>query len=263
MANSGLQLLGFSMALLGWVGLLACTAIPQWQMSSFAGDNIITSQAMYKGLWMECAIQSTGVMNCKIYDSVLALPAALQATRALMVVSLVLGFMAMIVATMGMKCTNCGGDDKVKKARIAMTGGIIFIVAGLSLALPSLLAGQGLHWSSWEVACFLAPVPGVRARQDTVHPAPTLNPTLPRSMCELGDTLIPAWQPEGKQSPERTWSRVQPVDRVWSLPITPVPKKCHVQFPGSVGWEIWKRVGCAFLYSNEIKSMFWRFFFPL
>lgn len=132
MANSGLQLLGFSMGLLGWVGLLASTAIPQWQMSSFAGDNIITSQAMYKGLWMECAIQSTGVMNCKIYDSVLALPASLQATRALMVVSLVLGCMAMIVATMGMKCTNCGGDDKVKKARIAMAGGIIFIVAGLA-----------------------------------------------------------------------------------------------------------------------------------
>lgn len=47
-----------------------------------------------------------------------------------MVVSLVLGLMAMFVGTMGMKCTNCGGDDKVKKARIAMTGGIIFIVAG-------------------------------------------------------------------------------------------------------------------------------------
>lgn len=47
-----------------------------------------------------------------------------------MVVSLVLGFLAMFVATMGMKCTSCGGDDKVKKARIAMTGGIVFIVAG-------------------------------------------------------------------------------------------------------------------------------------
>lgn len=49
-----------------------------------------------------------------------------------MVVSLVLGFLAMLVATMGMKCTRCGGDDKVKKARIAMTGGIVFIVAGAS-----------------------------------------------------------------------------------------------------------------------------------
>uniref|UniRef100_A0A8C0N954 Claudin n=2 Tax=Canis lupus familiaris TaxID=9615 RepID=A0A8C0N954_CANLF len=146
MANSGLQLLGFALALVGWAGLVASTAIPQWQMSSYAGDNIITAQAMYKGLWMECVTQSTGMMSCKMYDSVLALSAALQATRALMVVSLVLGFLAMFVATMGMKCTNCGGDDKVKKARIAMTGGIIFIVGGTSLVLPSSLAGQGLLW---------------------------------------------------------------------------------------------------------------------
>ncbi|KAF6094870.1 hypothetical protein HJG60_011944 [Phyllostomus discolor] len=69
MANSGLQLLGFSMALLGWVGLVACTAIPQWQMSSYAGDNIITAQAMYKGLWMDCVTQSTGMMSCKIGHS--------------------------------------------------------------------------------------------------------------------------------------------------------------------------------------------------
>lgn len=74
MANSGLQLLGFSMAMLGWVGLVASTAIPQWQMSSYAGDNIITAQAMYKGLWMDCVTQSTGMMSCKMYDSVLALP---------------------------------------------------------------------------------------------------------------------------------------------------------------------------------------------
>ncbi|XP_059524838.1 claudin-7 isoform X2 [Myotis daubentonii] len=74
MANSGLQLLGFAMALLGWVGLVVCTALPQWQMSSYAGDNIITAQAMYKGLWMDCVTQSTGMISCKMYDSVLALP---------------------------------------------------------------------------------------------------------------------------------------------------------------------------------------------
>lgn len=68
-----------------------------------------------------------------------------------MVVSLVLGFLAMFVATMGMKCTSCGGDDKVKKARIAMTGGIVFIVAGepqvqrgIKCSFPPRTACQGL-----------------------------------------------------------------------------------------------------------------------
>ena len=32
------------------------------------------------------------------------------------------------VATMGMKCTTCGGDDKTKKSRIAMAGGIILLI---------------------------------------------------------------------------------------------------------------------------------------
>ncbi|MEE6527607.1 hypothetical protein FKM82_029097 [Ascaphus truei] len=49
-----------------------------------------------------------------------------------MVVSLVIGVFGVAVSTMGMKCTKCGGDDKVKKARIAMTGGFVFLVAGLA-----------------------------------------------------------------------------------------------------------------------------------
>uniref|UniRef100_A0A803TRV4 Uncharacterized protein n=1 Tax=Anolis carolinensis TaxID=28377 RepID=A0A803TRV4_ANOCA len=57
-------------------------------------------------------------------------PTAMQATRALMVVSLVLGVLAMAIAIMGMKCTRCGGDDKTRKARIAMGGGIVFLVSG-------------------------------------------------------------------------------------------------------------------------------------
>ncbi|XP_077170595.1 claudin-7 [Paroedura picta] len=132
MANSGLQLLGFVLALVGWIATLAATVLPQWQMSSYATDNIITAVAVYKGLWMTCAWQSTGQIQCMAYYSVLNLPSSLQATRALMVVSIVLGVVSMGVAIMGMKCTHCGSDNMVTKARIAMTGGIIFIVAGLT-----------------------------------------------------------------------------------------------------------------------------------
>ncbi|XP_069623738.1 claudin-7 [Ranitomeya imitator] len=132
MANSGLQILGFMMALLGWIGLVAATIMPQWRMSSYAGDNIITAIAVYQGLWMSCAMQSTGQIQCKVYDSMLQLDAALQATRALMVVSIVVGIFGLAVSATGMKCTKCGGDDKVKKARIAMTGGFVFLLAGLA-----------------------------------------------------------------------------------------------------------------------------------
>nr|XP_039331316.1 claudin-7-like [Saimiri boliviensis boliviensis] len=119
MANLGLQLLNFSMALLGWVGPVACTTILQWQMSSSVGNSINTAQAMYKGLWIDYIMQTMGLMSCEIHDLVLTLPAAIQAPRALMVASLVLGFLTMCVATMGMECMCCGENDKVKNACIA------------------------------------------------------------------------------------------------------------------------------------------------
>nr|AGS58200.1 claudin-7 [Clarias batrachus] len=131
MANKGLQLLGFALAMIGLIGLLAGTIMPQWQMSAYVGDNIITAVAVYQGLWMSCAYQSTGQMQCKVYDSMLQLNRSLQATRALMVISILLTVIGLGVASMGMKCTNCGGDDKVKKSRIAMTGGIILLLGGL------------------------------------------------------------------------------------------------------------------------------------
>uniref|UniRef100_A0A3B1JK11 Claudin n=1 Tax=Astyanax mexicanus TaxID=7994 RepID=A0A3B1JK11_ASTMX len=131
MANKGLQMLGYILAVLGLIGILAGTILPQWKMSAYVGDNIITAVAMYEGLWMSCAFQSTGQMQCKIYDSMLQLNRSLQATRALMVVSILLTVIGLGVASMGMKCTNCGGDDKVKKSRIAMTGGIILLIGAL------------------------------------------------------------------------------------------------------------------------------------
>lgn len=73
MANSGLQILGFCLSLLGLIGLIIGTILPQWKMSAYVGDNIITAIAMYEGLWMSCAFQSTGQIQCKVYDSILQL----------------------------------------------------------------------------------------------------------------------------------------------------------------------------------------------
>uniref|UniRef100_A0A8C6UPP0 Claudin n=1 Tax=Neogobius melanostomus TaxID=47308 RepID=A0A8C6UPP0_9GOBI len=132
MANSGLQMLGFSLALLGVIGLIIGTILPQWKMSAYVGDNIITAIAMYEGLWMSCAFQSTGQIQCKVYDSILQLNSALQASRALMIISIIVSVAGLGVACMGMKCTTCGGDDKAKKSKIAMVGGIILLVGALS-----------------------------------------------------------------------------------------------------------------------------------
>lgn len=77
MANSGVQLLGFGLSLVGIIGLIVGTVLPQWKMSAYVGDSIITAVATYQGLWMSCAFQSTGQLQCKIYDSVLQLDSEL------------------------------------------------------------------------------------------------------------------------------------------------------------------------------------------
>lgn len=55
---------------------------------------------------------------------------SLQATRALMIVGIIVSISGLGVACMGMKCTTCGGSDRLRKSRVAMTGGIILLVGG-------------------------------------------------------------------------------------------------------------------------------------
>lgn len=131
MASTGIQLLGFSLSLIGVIGLIVGTMLPQWKMSAFIGSNIITAVASYEGLWMSCTSQATGQIQCKVYDSILQLDSALSTTRALMIVGIIVSVAGLGVSCLGMKCTTCGASDKVRKARIAMTGGIILLVGAL------------------------------------------------------------------------------------------------------------------------------------
>ncbi|XP_028988368.1 claudin-1 [Betta splendens] len=169
MANKGIELLGFSLAFLGFVGCIASTIMVQWKASSYAGDNIITAQAMYEGLWQSCASQSTGQIQCKFYDSLLQLPGMVQTTRGLMLASILLSTIAVLVETVGMKCTTCMADQPEMKSKVALAGGVVFIIAGL-------LALVGASWYANRVA------------QDFYNP---LTPT--NSRYEFGSALYVGW----------------------------------------------------------------------
>lgn len=56
-----------------------------------------------------------------------------------MVVSVLLGFIGIIVSVVGMKCTKVGDNNPSTKSRVAVTGGALFLLAGTSahLALMS------------------------------------------------------------------------------------------------------------------------------
>lgn len=135
MAAYGLEVTGIALAMLGWVlGVISC-ALPMWRVSAFIGANIVTAQKYWEGLWMSCVFQSTGQMQCKVYNSMLALPQDLQAARALTIVSLILGLVALIIAMMGAKCTNCI-EDEGAKAKVMIASGVAFIVASLAELVP-------------------------------------------------------------------------------------------------------------------------------
>ena len=72
--SMGLEIAGTSLAVLGWLCTIVCCALPMWRVTAFIGSSIITAQITWEGLWMNCVVQSTGQMQCKVYDSLLALP---------------------------------------------------------------------------------------------------------------------------------------------------------------------------------------------
>ncbi|KAM6156012.1 claudin-6 [Rhynchocyon petersi] len=135
MASSGLQILGLILTLLGWVNALVSCALPMWKVTAFIGSSIMVAQVMWEGLWMSCVVQSTGQMQCKVYDSLLALPQDLQTARALCVISLLVALLGLLVYIAGAKCTTCV-EDKDVKARLVLTSGIIFIISGVLALIP-------------------------------------------------------------------------------------------------------------------------------
>ncbi|XP_061460872.1 claudin-4-like [Rhineura floridana] len=135
MALLALQLVGLALSILGCLGAILACALPMWKVTAFIGSNIIVAQVFWEGLWMTCVYESTGQMQCKVYDSLLDLPADLQAARALVVVSIAVSALALLVAISGAECTHCV-DDQGAKAKVSVVAGVGFILAGLALLIP-------------------------------------------------------------------------------------------------------------------------------
>ncbi|XP_036975665.1 claudin-4-like [Acanthopagrus latus] len=135
MVSGGRQILGLSLAVIGFLGSIVICALPTWKVTAFIGANIVTSQVIWEGLWMNCVTQSTGQMQCKIYDSLLALPQDLQAARALVIIAIIAGIFGLLLGVVGGKCTNFVEEER-QKSKVAIASGIVFIIAGLFVLIP-------------------------------------------------------------------------------------------------------------------------------
>ncbi|XP_038563568.1 claudin-4-like [Micropterus salmoides] len=135
MSSQGLQIMGVLLAFIGWMGTIIACALPMWRVATFIEINILTVQVIWEGLWMSCVVQSTGQMQCQVYDSMLALTQELQAARAMMIISVIVGVFGVFMAVVGGKCTNCM-EDEVAKAKACIVSGVIFIIAALLIMIP-------------------------------------------------------------------------------------------------------------------------------
>lgn len=131
----GLQMAGSAMALFGWIGVIIVCGVPMWRVTAFIGNNIVTSQTMWEGIWMSCVVQSTGQMQCKVYDSMLALSSDLQGARALVVVSIFTGTVGLLIAFAGGKCTNFIPEERAK-AKTSVAAGVMLIISGILCLIP-------------------------------------------------------------------------------------------------------------------------------
>uniref|UniRef100_A0AAV2J648 Claudin n=1 Tax=Knipowitschia caucasica TaxID=637954 RepID=A0AAV2J648_KNICA len=138
MPSVGLQILAVFLATVGFIGDIIICALPMWK-------------TFWEGLWMNCVMQSTGQMQCKVYDSMLALPQDLQAARALVVISILVVLLGLLLSVAGGKCTNCV-EDEASKSKIAIVSGVFFIVGGVLCLIP-------VSWSAHEIIrTFYSPV---------------------------------------------------------------------------------------------------------
>ncbi|XP_061755166.1 claudin-4-like [Nerophis ophidion] len=138
MASLGMQMLASALCLLGWAGVIISCLLPTWRVTAFVGSTIVTSQTIWEGIWMTCVVQSTGQIQCKPYESLLALGADLQAARALTVLAIVTGAVGLLLAFVGGKCTRFMDDERPgSKARVAVAAGALLIVTGLLCLIPT------------------------------------------------------------------------------------------------------------------------------
>ncbi|XP_037126625.1 claudin-4-like [Syngnathus acus] len=138
MASTGMQLLASGLCLLGWAGVIISCLLPMWRVTAFVGSTIVTSQTIWEGIWMTCVVQSTGQLQCKPYDSMLALSADLQAARALIVLAVLTGAVGLVLAFIGGKCTRfLDREGSGSKGRVAVAAGAVLILAGVLCLIPT------------------------------------------------------------------------------------------------------------------------------
>uniref|UniRef100_A0A3Q0T201 Claudin n=1 Tax=Amphilophus citrinellus TaxID=61819 RepID=A0A3Q0T201_AMPCI len=142
MAPSVLQNGGFILGLIGAAALIAATAMNNWSVKDRQTE-VVTSVYTYKGLWQDCETTSAGLTECRPLYGLLGYSGFFQAVRALMIVGVVLSVLGAGISIFSLSCLTMNKMQDTAKAKMSLTAGIMFIIAGVcGIAGASMYANQ-------------------------------------------------------------------------------------------------------------------------
>ncbi|XP_034025352.1 putative claudin-24 [Thalassophryne amazonica] len=117
----------------GLVTSLITTFLPLWKTMN---SELNEMENWYSGLWHTCLYTEEVGVQCKAYESVLALPLDLQVSRVLMLVSVSAGALAVLAAFLGMEGVElCLKHPKLKRGLLIFSG-VLSWVSGLTTLAP-------------------------------------------------------------------------------------------------------------------------------
>ncbi|KAL0966704.1 hypothetical protein UPYG_G00298660 [Umbra pygmaea] len=140
--STALQTGGFVLGLLGSAAVIVATGMNNWSAKDRQGD-VVTSVYSYKGLWQNCETETSGFTECRPLYGILGFSGSFQAVRALMIVGIVLGVIGAMIGIFSLKCFKIGNMEDSSKAKMTLTVGVMFIIAGIcAIAGASIYANQ-------------------------------------------------------------------------------------------------------------------------
>ncbi|XP_059210091.1 claudin-11a [Centropristis striata] len=146
MANSCLQLSGFLISCLGWLGIVIAASTNDWVLMCKYGYNTCKKMDELggKGPWADCVI-STGIYHCVSITQMLDLPAYVHTTRALMITGSILGLPAVVMILMSMPCISLGIEPQASKNKCTILGGVLMLIVALCGMVSTVWFPIGAH----------------------------------------------------------------------------------------------------------------------
>ncbi|XP_014801026.1 PREDICTED: claudin-22-like [Calidris pugnax] len=142
-----LQLVGFFLSLLGWVLTGICNYLPDWKNLNL-DLNVLELWTM--GLWQTCIEQDVGGTQCKDFDSFLDLPLEFRISRILVSTSNGLGFVSLVIASLGLDCINVEEPEQKLKKQLLLFGVTLLWTSAVLVIVPVSWVAHTIIQEFWD-----------------------------------------------------------------------------------------------------------------